>query len=428
MPLPHRVYLETGEVHCKLNVILSAQVIRYLETNRCAIVDQMEDADFILINSCGFDQEHEDACMGLFASALSRRKNGAEVICIGCLGPIAGERIRSAFPEVRIADDLSALDALISADTPFGSDKRACYDKERIGHIPRRFRHAVNPVGRLAVPFARAAVRKFGRLPYPRTGTLRRILEEVDAENKLYVLIGTGCAQRCSYCVIKKAKGAPKSRPVRDILADIRAAVRPGQVVSLVADDCASYGSDIGETLFSLVRAIHAEFPSLPLDLTYLHPAWLERHPEEYLALFRLHPIRTANIPLQTGSDHVLGLMNRRYRTANVVRLIRRIKEISPYTLVTAHFILGHPGERWSDFLRTLAATRHFHYYNNFLYSPRQGTASAELPDRVPEPFGRLRSQLSSAALGARLLIDMFAFPVDRISERPDAGREAAPR
>ena len=209
-----------------------------------------------------------------------------------------------------------------------------------------------------------------------------QMIDTITQKNRYFVEISRGCTGNCSYCVIKKAKGKLRSRTVEAILTDIGKLYDPSKKLFLVADDCGCYGLDAGSNLIELISEVDKQFPSISIDINYLSPQWFERRPDEYIKLFKDTSIDLVIIPMQSGSNIVLKKMNRHYDADKIIKIVDQIKKASPKTLMYGHFIVGFPGERIIDFLKTLSAMKHFDYPIPFNYSEMKGTPSASLPHK----------------------------------------------
>jgi len=177
------------------------------------------------------------------------------------------------------------------------------------------------------------------------------------------------------------------SRPIEDILVDIKnhLEIQKEKNVVLIADDCGSYGIDIGTNFIKLLNQIGSHFPSTGIGIYYLYPKWIEKFGKDLLKVFRKLKIDNINIPIQSGSQKVLKLMNRKYNLEKIFQFIHELKKISPKTLVHTHYLIGFPGAKFKDFLKTVSTIPYFHYFQAFTYSSRKGTKSSELKETVSE-------------------------------------------
>jgi len=385
----YNVLLDSSNISCKPNSILSSQVFNYLTRNGHTIVRNPSFADYIFINTCGFDDKNEGITTALYEAYRKKRKDGAKIVSIGCLNLI-NVSLQPSWPELLFISDLSALDDIFYNTVRYSAIDEAYLDEGNLPLLAASSQRAYDAPGKASYQVGEA-VKYLGKKLAPGGMKTVRVIEKMHSQNRFYVEIGRGCVSQCSYCIIKKARGKLHSRGIDQILKDIETSMVPDQKLCLVADDCGCYGFDIGETIFSLVRAIHQEHPSLEIDLCYVNPAWLEKHEEEYVALFREVPISGVNIPVQTGSDRVVTLMNRKYGIENVRRIVGRLREASPRTVIYTHIIVGFPGEEEADFEKTLPMIELFDFLLFFAYSDREGTPSASMDGKVPERVKKRR-------------------------------------
>ena len=403
--MPRRIHLLAACKYCKPSEVLCSQVVRSATANGHRIVEDLAEADVIVVSTCGFDDLRESISMDLFRGAFAGRRPGATVVSMGCLNQIDRQLVESTFPELVLIDDPDGLDALLPGDTP-ATDEAWCDDGiyRHIHYIDEGEDNVSLPsrVFLAGVRLGAAADRRFDseRLAALHFGQIR---EQLDYEAKLSVQIGSGCIGHCTYCVIKLAKGEPRSRPVDAVLADIESQHRGQRFVQLVADDCGSYGVDNGETLFELVEAIGSRFPDLPITLTYVNPIWIERQADAYLRMFADSRINSVNISLQSGSDRIVQQMGRHYRVERVLDFVEQVKRVSPRTMIYTHLLVGFPGETWADFRQTVRASDHFHCITVFQYSRRKGSTAFSTPDDVSPAVKRARRTLLHARYAGRL-------------------------
>lgn len=355
--------------NCKSNSILSSRLIRYFRANDYEVTNDSMKADVIVINTCGFLKDKVLSSRNIIGRVLKKRNTSSRVISVGCLNRIDRSVLEAMAPDLMLIDDLSRLDTLLSAKVPYLSLKSSYFDKSLFDNVRWDYSKLLTFIKKIyfKTTYTFSSSKDHQTVCRER---LKKVYQEDKFENKLYVEIGTGCLSNCSYCVIKKARGDVRSRSIREILGDIKANYKSGQVLNLVADDCGSYGIDIGGNIFGLIDAINGEFPDVPIDICYLNPVWLEKHPGEYLDMFRKSRIYSVNISMQSGSDRIIKLMNRNYKVDSVLGIIEKIRLISPRTLLWSHFIIDHPSETWQDFWLTLKAAKSFHFFHHFNYSP----------------------------------------------------------
>ncbi len=212
-----------------------------------------------------------------------------------------------------------------------------------------------------------------------------------------FVLIAQGCSNRCSYCNIKRAKGEVRSEPAETIFREVKTGLAQGvREFTLLADDCASYGLDRGEDLTQLMEGLLAAWPGFSLKLGYVYPQFVLTHFDRLMAVFRTGRIRYVNIPVQSGSQRILDLMNRRYSAEAVMKAVGRLKAEAPGATFCTHLMINFPTETHEDFLRSLGIAEGFDEVLFLHYSDNQGTAAVELFPKVPKPEARRRLDMAS--------------------------------
>ena len=368
------VYIDSAAWVCETNLIGCSRLYRYMVKNGHEIVDDPSKADYIIINSCGLTRGHITKCINMHKKYISLKRENAKIILYGCLVKIDPKLVGTLDVLAIDFNEDGRFDEIFYNKIEFKDIKPYCDIKTRRGLLLGK-----NPFYRTKIfPFLFSSI----ILPFSKKARLnyKRFVNSVSYENKIFLEISKGCTGNCNYCVIKRARGKICSRTIKDVISDTKKIVDPSKKLYLVANDCGCYGVDIKTNLIDLLYEIDNEFPDLAIDLNYLNPQWLERYSDEYVKLFKDVNIDFVVIPMQSGSNSVLKDMNRRYDINKVVKVVDRIKKASSKTFIYSHFIVGHPGEKWSDFIKTLISATHFDFPIAFGYSEHEGTVSSSLP------------------------------------------------
>ena len=211
---------------------------------------------------------------------------------------------------------------------------------------------------------------------------------------RAFVKVQDGCRYRCSFCIVTVARGDEESRPVQAVIDEINALHKQGiSEVILTGVHLGGYGSDLGNNLSDLIKAILAKTDIPRLRLGSLEPWEL---PEDFFTLFqnpRLMP--HLHLPLQSGSDTVLRRMARRCKTEEFAAIVSQLRSQIPHFNITTDIIVGFPGEteeEWQESFNFIKQTgfRHIHIFS---YSSREGTKAATLPNQVSNEIKKQRSQ-----------------------------------
>lgn len=220
---------------------------------------------------------------------------------------------------------------------------------------------------------------------------------EIEGEHtRAFVKVQDGCDNRCTFCIVTIARGASRSRPVADIVAEINRLVGLGyQEAVLSGVHLGSYGHDRNDRqgLQNLVQAILAETDLPRLRLSSLEPWDLDPSFFELWRNERLLP--HLHLPLQSGSDVTLRRMARRTNQVQFSRLVGAARAAIPDLSITTDVIVGFPGETEAEFAESLAFIKQmgFAKLHIFRFSPREGTAAATMRGQVPAPVMQERSQ-----------------------------------
>lgn len=301
--------------------------------------------DVLLVNTCGFIGDAKQESIDLILEQAERKKRGeiGRLMVFGCLSQRYAEELPALIPEV---------------DAWFGARDLA-------------------PV-----------VRALGLKPSPGLRNSRRF--ESDGRAYAYLKISEGCDRRCSYCAIPYIRGAHRSVPVEDVVAEAAELAGKGvKELILIAQDTTYYGLDLygRRALADLLRALS----SVPgIEWIRLHYSYPEGFPEDVLHEMSVNPkiCKYLDIPLQHISDKVLHNMHRGVTGEWTRRLIRRLREEIPGVVLRTTVIVGHPGEGPAEFSELLDFAREarFERLGAFRYSEEEGTWGAQnLKDEVSE-------------------------------------------
>ena len=220
-----------------------------------------------------------------------------------------------------------------------------------------------------------------------------------------FVSIQEGCDKFCAFCVVPYTRGAESSRPAAGVIAEVRGLVARGvrEITLLGQNVNAWHGSGPDRSVWTLARLLQtlAEIPGLTrLRYTTSHPrdmdpALIAAHRDIPAVMPYLH------LPVQSGSDRMLGAMNRRHTRDDYLRLIDQLRTARSDLALSSDFIVGYPGETAADFAATLDLIRRVGFMTaySFIYSPRAGTAAAMAPDQVPLAVRQARLQELQALL-----------------------------
>jgi threonylcarbamoyladenosine tRNA methylthiotransferase MtaB len=212
---------------------------------------------------------------------------------------------------------------------------------------------------------------------------------------RAFLKIEEGCDQFCSYCIVPYARGRVRSMPPEQVMAEFAALLESGyKEIVLTGIHLGSYGKDSGAGLPGLLKELLTIEGHYRIRLGSIEPN--DFGPELIETIMNSPKIcRHLHIPLQSGNDRILKLMNRGYDGAYFSDLLVKIREWDPMVAIGTDLIMGFPGETEEDFASTcrFVLAQAFSRVHVFRFSPRQGTPANELPDRVPKAVQEERSK-----------------------------------
>ncbi|MBW7852150.1 MAG: tRNA (N(6)-L-threonylcarbamoyladenosine(37)-C(2))-methylthiotransferase MtaB [Rhodospirillales bacterium] len=232
--------------------------------------------------------------------------------------------------------------------------------------------------------------------------TAGHLVSGFEGRSRAFVEVQQGCDHRCTFCIIPFGRGPNRSVPIGGIVAQVRELVAAGyREVVLTGVDIASYGRDLPgrPALAQMIRRLLAQVPELErLRLSSLDPVEVD---DELIALIGAEPrlMPHVHLSVQAGDDLILKRMKRRHLGAQVLDVVRRIRELRPDVAFGADFIAGFPTETEAMFANSLRLAQEcgFTHLHVFPFSPRPGTPAARMP-QVPAETARERAARLRAA------------------------------
>lgn len=371
---------------CRVNQSESDALAAQFHRAGYRVLPEGSPADVVIVNSCTVTHVADKKSRQMLRRA-ARARPGGIVVLMGCYAEMLHR------PERR--GELAALVADCEEDgaRTIIAPRR---DRERVfelveqalaGAPPELLPAAPDGDRRPLEPVQLAALLD---LTSPRPSFLR---------TRALVKVQDGCDRACAFCIVPRARGRAVSKPVEQVLEEIRQLVAEGvQEVVLTGVSLGDYGRDWApdrhgpSALAGLMRRILDETELPRLRLSSINPMEFDLQVAELLG----HPrvCRHLHLPLQSGSDRILALMRRRHTVADYRTIVETARRAAPDVAVAADVIAGFPGETPEDHRRTLALAEELALadLHVFPYSPRRGTAAALSPEQVPDEEKRRRS------------------------------------
>ncbi len=327
---------------CAKNLVDSENILGLLLKNHYQIVNNKEEADILIINTCGFIEASKKESIDVILDNINKKQ---KVVVTGCLVNRYVDDLKKSIPEVDLWIPIR--------DYPRFTQLLATLDKDITNY------EGLNDDYRLVS-----------------TGTY-----------SAYLKIGEGCSNCCTYCAIPLIRGPYVSRPYEDIIKEAKKLASEGYKELIVLEqDTTRYGLDLKEkkTIVDLLKGL-LEIKELSfIRLLYLYP---DEITDELIDLIakekRLTPY--FDIPIQHSEDKILKAMNRRGNKAYLTNLFKKIKTKIPNAVLRTTVMVGFPGETKQDFDNLLKFIEEvkFDHLGGFTYSKEEGTKSYNFPHQV---------------------------------------------
>ena len=350
---------------CAKNTVDSMRLERALRNGRHRAVATPDEADLLLVNTCGFIDDAKDESVGVVRALDEARRPDQQLYVVGCMTQIAESEVRAAVPRVDATFGAEAWDEIAASLGPADAE----YD------IPSAASPAMGVLN-LGAPSA-------------------------------YLKISDGCDRPCTFCIIPTIKGRMHSDPTEALIAEARWHAAGGvRELVLVAQDSTAYGEDRGERdgLATLLERLAEAVPEVPwIRLMYAYPGRVTPRLAETMARLP-NVVPYLDMPLQHGSDAVLRRMQRP-SLRHARESIAVMRAAMPDVTLRTTFIVGYPGETESEFQELLAFVeeQRFDHVGAFTYSPQPGTPAASLPQVAERVKQRRYGELMELAQGIAL-------------------------
>lgn len=385
---------------CPKNLVDSERILTQLRTEGYDVVPSYDDAELVVVNTCGFIDSAVQESLEAIGEALA--ENG-KVIVTGCLGAKENQ-IREIHPKV------------LEITGPHAYE-------EVLGHVHKYVEKPThNPFTSLV----------------PAQGV------KLTPRHYAYLKISEGCNHRCTFCIIPSMRGDLVSRPIGEVLAEAKRLKEAGvKEILVISQDTSAYGVDVkhrtgfydGMPVKTSMVALCEELAKLGMWVR-LHYVYPYPHVDDVIPLMRDGKVLPyLDIPLQHASPRILKLMKRPGTVERTLERIQKWREICPEITLRSTFIVGFPGETEEEFqmLLDFIDKAELDRVGCFKYSPVEGAKANELPDPVPaevqeerfQRFMELQQQVSIRKLARKVGKEMLVL-IDEVDEEGATGRSAA--
>ena len=386
---------------CPKALVDSEQILTQLRAEGYEISPSYDDADLVVVNTCGFIDSAVEESLDAIGEALAET---GKVIVTGCLGAKeGGDVVKKAHPQVLAVTGPHALPEVMSAIHT---------------HLPQPhdpYTSLIPPQGIRLTP-----------------------------RHYAYIKISEGCNHRCTFCIIPSMRGDLVSRPIHEVMQEAEHLVNAGvKELLIISQDTSAYGVDVKyRSGFWQGRPVKTRLTELAQALgtlgvwVRLHYVYPYPHVDEVIPLMAQGSILPyLDVPLQHASPRILKAMKRPANAENNLARIQQWRQVCPEITLRSTFIVGFPGETEAEFEELLAFLQEAQLdrVGCFAYSAVEGAAANQLPDAVPEEikedrrrrFMELQEEISSQRLAAKVGKTMTVM-IDEVTDDGVIARSSA--
>jgi len=342
-----------------------------LDQGGLEVTQEMEDADYLVLNTCGFLESARDESKSAIQEMIDTKKDSSKLIVTGCMVNLHKDQILEDYPQVDSILGSGAVDKVVETISKLEEQEVADGDQ--------------------------------GREQLIQSARRRSFLEQGDTPRFIatpphyaYLKIAEGCKKACSFCIIPKIKGRLQSKPIPQIVNEFQGLIEYGaSEVILIAQDLGDFGKDLPQedssspnNLATLLRALLAstDDQNLWLRLLYLYP---DEITPELIDILESDPriCRYLDMPIQHSHDDMLQLMRRKTTSQEIQNTIRTLRERLPDIHIRTSLMVGFPGETEEHFEHLLKFVEEFELENVgvFEFSDEKMAYAHKLPNHVPE-------------------------------------------
>ena len=349
---------------CQMNVHESEKLAGMLRSLGYTETENMENADVIVFNTCCIRDAAEQKVLGNIGAVKKLKKLNPDLIIAvcGCMSQENGraELFKQKYPHVSIVIGTHNLHKFKDYLIQYQQTKKKVFEIWQ---------------------------------------SEKDICEDVDmyrtSNNNAWVNIMYGCNNFCTYCIVPYVRGRERSRAMADIIAEVKQLIAEGyKYITLLGQNVNSYGNDFKDG---------TNFAQLLTELAHLDGdfriKFMTSHPKdlttEVINAIATEPklSKVIHLPVQSGSNKILKLMNRNYTVEHYKSLIKQIKDTVPNYFISTDIIVGFPHETEKDFMDTYNLVQEVNYGGvfGFMYSPRTGTIAEQMENQVPQDIKNAR-------------------------------------
>ena len=377
-----KIFITCCKMTCEKRKLDAKKIFNYFLKNNYEITYDPNNADIIIIVTCGVvDFSSQEA----FNVIDKYKKLNKEILVTGCVPAIDDKEFDKRYKNDKLIKKITTKDLHLE---PEKFEKLYPENKFKFSNIKETNFKWINKSfiksNKITKKIYQFGVKKI-------LGDEYLYLLDFPQENEFYIRVSWGCIKQkkpCSYCLITKAIGNFKSKPLKNIINEFKNGLNKGfKDFYLLSDDIGSYGTDIKTTFPKLLDETTKIDDDYKVKVFCLNPVWLVKYVDEILKILKRGKITDISIPIQSGSNKILKLMNRFNNREKIINAINKIKKTDHNIKLSTHIIVGFPSETEDDFKDSLdlIKTTNIDAGKLFPISIKKGTKADEINPKIDD-------------------------------------------
>jgi len=335
-----KVYVNTNG--CEMRSLEATKICNYFQKNGYKLIYKPQKADLIIFVTCGVVKRNVNDSLKKIGEL---KKHPGKLVVMGCLPATNKEEISKIFNgKIISTQNLDDIDKL------FPENKIKFNELEDANILIKDFKQY--RTNQHFYDKLKEIIKNYG---YKIFFTKYSILYHEYTKKPYVIKISNGCLSNCTFCVVKKAIGELKSKPIETCKKEFVKGLNQGNKYMLItADDTGSYGLDIDETFPRLIDNLTKVPGDYEIFIRGLRPKWISKYIDELEEVFKRNKITRLDVTLQSGNSRILKLMKRYSDTEKIKENLSKLKKSSPNLKIDIHYMLGFPTETREEFLENL--------------------------------------------------------------------------
>jgi len=392
-----KVFIYYKESYCIRRALDASKIFEYLKQNKYTLVDNPKDSDLILFITCA---SLDSATEFSLKKIREFQRYKAELIVAGCLPAIDPDDLKKIFNgRTLVTKDIDNISEIFpKTDVDFSSIEDANQTTNRLGisdSVKGIFCKS-NKIKNLYTKLKSHIIKNI-------FGQRSRFYKWAIKKDRLFIIrVSWGCSRNCSYCGIKNAIGPYKSKPLDVCIKEFKKGLVQGYSKFVInADDIGAYGLDIKSSFDELLDKLTDLPGDYKLSILDLSPIWAIKYSKEIANTLKRGRIDRIDIPIQSGNERILKLMNRYSDLEKIKQVFKRFKEAYEPLIIDTRLILGFPSETEMEFMDTLRAIREIDFFSGYIYpfSLKRGTEAYKIEPKISKKEMKHRAKIAKKYL-----------------------------